>query len=118
MSFFVFLNLRMFFYIKKVIKNIFNFFNLILFLPFIRTYYLRFFFLKRGGQRFKNLDKGWLEVTGAHLGKNHLLLISTIFQEIQFVKTVSYYLLFLLILFVVLLLFFCLKSSKSITLKL
>lgn len=117
-SFFLLVKLILFFNKKSFLKRRFNFFNLILFLPFIRTFYLPVFFLGAGAQGFKNLDKGWLEVIGPHVGKNQLLLVSGIFQERQFVKTITYYVLFSLVLFVGLLIFFCLKSSKSFTLKL
>jgi len=117
LSFGLIYNFILFFYKKKFLGQLFRYLNLIFFLPQIRTFYLSTFFLYTGGKGFKNIDKGWLEVGGSFLGKSYLLAVSNVVQERQFVKTVTYYFIFGLILFFYLTVFFCLKSSKSVILK-
>lgn len=113
-TFFLIFNFINIFYLRTKVL-MFSFLNLIIYLPNLTTLTSNFV-LSQCSFGFKVLEKGWLEILGPFFLKEYLNLFSTLLQQSQFVKTISYYLMFrfiLLVFFVII----CLKNSKSIMLK-
>lgn len=99
-------------------KVISHFFSLMVYLPNITSFVLPNFFLMSGAISYKRVDKGWLEYRGPLGLSRGFSVLRAKLQTSQLAVVLTQY--FIVFLFIFLLLFrvlVCLKSSKSVALK-